>query len=204
MRVSVVRVHQRQLRHSRLSFSSIGRASQKNRNFNFRIMPIHIVGYQDSSFYYICKRWKFVFRVLDFRHSFQEQKTTQQREIKHMTYKFICPKCGKKHEISMRISEYTAKGHKCDCGEELVRDPEGFSCNFVVKCDGFYGKSNSNWFQSKPYRHTSLFFFHVFTSYIAYRSFLVYLLSFSCRLKPSAKLIRKGLCSLYRPVWWNW
>ena len=58
-----------------------------------------------------------------------------------MTYKFICPECGKKYDIEMRISEYRKDGHICECGKELVRDPAGFSCNFVVKCDGFCGKS---------------------------------------------------------------
>ena len=59
-----------------------------------------------------------------------------------MIYKFICPKCGKKQDLVMRITEYKSTGHACqDCGTEMVRDPEGFSCNFIVKCDGFFGKS---------------------------------------------------------------
>ena len=35
-----------------------------------------------------------------------------------MNYKFICPECKKSVEIKMRISEYTGKGHVCECGFE--------------------------------------------------------------------------------------
>lgn len=60
-----------------------------------------------------------------------------------MTYIFICPKCGKTHNIQMAISEYTSKGHFCECGTELKRDPKSFNGSFIVKCDGFCGKTNS-------------------------------------------------------------
>lgn len=61
-----------------------------------------------------------------------------------MTYPFVCPECGKKKEIQMLMSQYTSKGHFCECGAEMIRDPSSFSCNFVVKCDGFFGKSKPN------------------------------------------------------------
>ena len=53
-------------------------------------------------------------------------------------YSFVCPGCGKKIIIPMRISEYSAEGHLCDCGTELIRDPEGFHATYRVNCDGFY------------------------------------------------------------------
>lgn len=61
-----------------------------------------------------------------------------------MVYDFICKNCGKQHQISMPMADYTAKGHYCECGYELIRDPKSLNCNFIVKCDGFFGKSNSN------------------------------------------------------------
>lgn len=58
-----------------------------------------------------------------------------------MTYKFICPKCGKQKEIDMRISEYTSKGHYCDCGEELKRDVKDICSRFdTSKVTDFCGK----------------------------------------------------------------
>lgn len=58
-----------------------------------------------------------------------------------MIYKFICPECGKEEEISMRISEYTAEGHKCECGVELIRDIRDFGTSFdTSKISGFCGK----------------------------------------------------------------
>ena len=59
-----------------------------------------------------------------------------------MTYKFICPKCKKKHEITMTISEYTPKGHKCDgCGTELERDVNDFCTASQRNVEGFFGVS---------------------------------------------------------------
>lgn len=60
-----------------------------------------------------------------------------------MIYKFICPECKKSVEIEMRISEYTGKGHVCECGFELKRDVKDIGCNFEVKTDGFCGKCGS-------------------------------------------------------------
>lgn len=60
-----------------------------------------------------------------------------------MNYKFICPECKKSVEIEMRISEYTGKGHVCECGAELKRDVKDIGCNFEVKTDGFCGKCGS-------------------------------------------------------------
>ena len=44
----------------------------------------------------------------------------------------------------MRISEYTDKGHYCDCGNELVRDISDICSNFdTSKISGFFGKSDN-------------------------------------------------------------
>ena len=58
-----------------------------------------------------------------------------------MNYKFICPKCGKRIEISMPISEYTPDGHMCDCGAELKRDVNDFCTVSQRNVDGFFGVS---------------------------------------------------------------
>lgn len=58
-----------------------------------------------------------------------------------MIYKFICPKCNKEKEVEMRISEYTNKGHYCECGEELVRDIRDIGTTFDTShISGFCGK----------------------------------------------------------------
>ena len=72
----------------------------------------------------------------------KKRKTIESRDLIHMIYKFLCPKCGKKKEIIMSVLKYTDQGHYCDCGEELKRDPESFCCNYKSDCDGFFGKSN--------------------------------------------------------------
>lgn len=41
----------------------------------------------------------------------------------------------------MKMSEYTNKGHICECGENLIRDIADCCASFCVKCDGFFGKS---------------------------------------------------------------
>lgn len=58
-----------------------------------------------------------------------------------MLYKFICPKCNKKVEISMPISEYKAEGHFCDCGSELHRDVNDFCISSQRNVEGFFGVS---------------------------------------------------------------
>lgn len=58
-----------------------------------------------------------------------------------MYYKFICPKCSKKVEISMPISEYTSNGHYCECGEELIRDIDDFCTTSKRNIEGFFGVS---------------------------------------------------------------
>jgi predicted nucleic acid-binding Zn ribbon protein len=61
-----------------------------------------------------------------------------------MDYKFICPKCGKQKEIQMKISEYTNKGHYCECGEELKRCVKDLGTTFdTSKISGFCGKCGS-------------------------------------------------------------
>lgn len=61
-----------------------------------------------------------------------------------MDYKFICSKCGKEKEISMRISEYTSKGHMCECGTELKHDIKDIGCSFDTnKITGFLWKCGS-------------------------------------------------------------
>lgn len=58
-----------------------------------------------------------------------------------MVYKFVCKKCNKEKEIEMRISEYTGKGHLCDCGGELKRCINDFGTAFdTSKISGFCGK----------------------------------------------------------------
>ena len=59
-----------------------------------------------------------------------------------MIYRFICPQCGKREEISMPASEYRADGHLCECGGELRRDPKDF-CTSYKACDGFYADFQS-------------------------------------------------------------
>ena len=62
-----------------------------------------------------------------------------------MIYRFFCPCCGQKTEISMNVSEYTAEGHPCpDCGTELKRDPKDFCNSYTVNCDGFYSEHQSS------------------------------------------------------------
>ena len=61
-----------------------------------------------------------------------------------MNDKFICPECKTVKEIEMKISEYTDKGHYCDCGNELVRDISDICSNFdTSKISGFFGKSDN-------------------------------------------------------------
>lgn len=61
-----------------------------------------------------------------------------------MNYKFICPECKTTKEIEMKMSEYTDKGHYCDCGSELVRDISDICSNFdTSKINGFFGKSDN-------------------------------------------------------------
>ena len=58
-----------------------------------------------------------------------------------MNYKFICPECKTAKEIEMKISEYTSKGHYCECGNELVRDISDICATFdTSKITGFCGK----------------------------------------------------------------
>ena len=57
-----------------------------------------------------------------------------------MIYHFICPKCGSKYELQIRISEYKSTGHFCECGEELVRDPKDFCTSYSAKFSGFYAE----------------------------------------------------------------
>ena len=59
-----------------------------------------------------------------------------------MIYRFICPQCGKREEISMPASEYRPDGHICPCGSELRRDPKDF-CTSYRACDGFYADFQS-------------------------------------------------------------
>ena len=55
-----------------------------------------------------------------------------------MNYKFKCPECKTVKEIEMKISEYTSKGHYCECGNELVSD---ICATFdTSKITGFCGK----------------------------------------------------------------
>lgn len=61
-----------------------------------------------------------------------------------MKYDFVCPKCENKELIEMKISEYSALGHKCSkCNTELVREVSSLICGASIsKCDGFYRKVN--------------------------------------------------------------
>lgn len=59
-----------------------------------------------------------------------------------MIYKFICPKCGKEKEVSMRISEYHENGHICDCGAELERNMQDVASGYICNTTGFYGKTS--------------------------------------------------------------
>lgn len=58
-----------------------------------------------------------------------------------MRYKFVCTECNKAVEIEMKMSEYTSKGHICECGNELTRDIKDIGCKFdTSKISGFCGK----------------------------------------------------------------
>ena len=61
-----------------------------------------------------------------------------------MNYIFVCPSCGKKSTISMPISEYTAAGHYCECGAEMVRDIKDFCTISPRNVEGFYGVETEN------------------------------------------------------------
>lgn len=61
-----------------------------------------------------------------------------------MNYKFKCLKCETTKKIEMRISEYTDKGHYCECGSELIRDVTDICTSFdTSKISGFCGKCGS-------------------------------------------------------------
>ena len=57
-----------------------------------------------------------------------------------MKYPFTCPKCGYYEEISMKMSEYTASGHKCkECNEEMQREISSMKCGaFIDNTNTFY------------------------------------------------------------------
>lgn len=55
-----------------------------------------------------------------------------------MTYRFVCPSCGKAYELKMPVSEYKSDGHLCSCGAELMRDVKDFGTSYAVRFDGFY------------------------------------------------------------------
>ena len=61
-----------------------------------------------------------------------------------MIYRFVCPSCGRQQEIKMKIDEYRAHGHLCECGEELIRDVSDFCGSYSVNCTGFYSDHPSN------------------------------------------------------------
>lgn len=61
-----------------------------------------------------------------------------------MNYKFKCPKCETTKEIEMKMSEYTDKGHYCDCGSELIKDITDICTSFdTSNISGFFGKSDN-------------------------------------------------------------
>lgn len=61
-----------------------------------------------------------------------------------MNYPFFCPKCNYTQEISMRITEYVATGHKCPaCNTEMKRDPQSLVCGMSIDTTGgFYRRCN--------------------------------------------------------------
>ena len=61
-----------------------------------------------------------------------------------MYYPFICPKCGQKETIEMRITEYSSEGHICSkCSAEMVRDPKSLVCGMSIdKTGDFYRRCN--------------------------------------------------------------
>lgn len=61
-----------------------------------------------------------------------------------MIYIFVCPSCGKRHEVQMLVSEYHANGHYCDCGTELKRDIKDFCTISQRNVEGFYGVETEN------------------------------------------------------------
>lgn len=61
-----------------------------------------------------------------------------------MFYPFVCPECGRKETITMRITEYKAEGHKCPfCETEMKRDPKSLACGMSIdKTGDFYRRCN--------------------------------------------------------------
>lgn len=58
-----------------------------------------------------------------------------------MNYPFVCPNCGHKEEISMKMSEYVSTGHMCpECNTEMKR--EITACRSIDKTGGFYRTMN--------------------------------------------------------------
>lgn len=58
-----------------------------------------------------------------------------------MYYPFECPVCKHKEEISMKMVDYTDKGHICpECNTEMIRPLESFNCGYQMFANGFYGK----------------------------------------------------------------
>lgn len=61
-----------------------------------------------------------------------------------MKYDFVCPKCENKELIEMKISEYSALGHKCSkCNTELVREVSSLICTTSIdKTNTFFRRTN--------------------------------------------------------------
>lgn len=59
-------------------------------------------------------------------------------------YNYVCLNCDNKFEIDKKMSEYNPPELCPKCGEPANRDMIKNYCNgnYIVNCDGFYGKTS--------------------------------------------------------------
>lgn len=60
-------------------------------------------------------------------------------------YDFKCPKCGQEQQLICSIKDYDVKKSEIvcnNCGSKLERIISSVGSTFIVKCNGFFGKSN--------------------------------------------------------------
>ena len=61
-------------------------------------------------------------------------------------YKYVCTneECNKEIDINCSMSQYSPTVQCTQCDEPMIRKVEDLlPQNYIVKCDGFYGKSSN-------------------------------------------------------------
>ena len=58
-------------------------------------------------------------------------------------YKYVCDNCKEIHEIERKISEYNPNENCPICNQSMKRDVKDYAKDYVVHCNGFYGKSST-------------------------------------------------------------